>query len=189
MPRTKVRRRPRGGSHAKTPTNLSLRSDLVERARALQLNISHVVEGALEAAIRDVERATWLTENAAAIDEYNAALDIDPGSQTAKENIVLAHNNWGIFLFHHNKYDEAKAEWDKALQMNPLDRNAKQNLAVLKQTLSRLAPPKPPAEKAKGDEGGKESAGKPGVSGVGSKRFGIGYDDTAREKCGQRAKP
>jgi antitoxin CcdA len=56
----------------KTATNLSLRADLVERARELNLNLSVVVEAALEHAVREAERAAWLAENAGAIDEYNA---------------------------------------------------------------------------------------------------------------------
>lgn len=79
-----------------------------------------------------------------AIEEYEAALDVDPGSMVAKENLVLVHNNWGIALFGQRKWDEARAQWEKALQMNPYDRNAKQNLLVLKTTLARLGPPKPP---------------------------------------------
>jgi antitoxin CcdA len=59
-------RRPR-----KAPTNLSLRVDLVERAKLLRLNLSAVVEHALAAAIHQAEQARWLTENRAAIDQYN----------------------------------------------------------------------------------------------------------------------
>ncbi|MBS1953939.1 MAG: tetratricopeptide repeat protein [Cyanobacteria bacterium SZAS-4] len=84
-----------------------------------------------------------------AIDEYEQALDTDPGSMVAKENLVLVHNNWGISLFQHHKYEEAKAQWEEALKMNPYDRNAKQNLSVLKQTLARIqAAPKPPVKPA-----------------------------------------
>lgn len=82
-----------------------------------------------------------------AIDEYEQALDADPGSMVAKENLVLVHNNWGIFLFQRHKYEEAKAQWEEALKMNPYDRNAKNNLSVLKATLARInAAPKPPAK-------------------------------------------
>ena len=59
----------------KTPTNLSLRSDLVQRAKVLGLNLSEVVEGALEKAIREAEQARWLAENEAAIDYYNAFIE------------------------------------------------------------------------------------------------------------------
>jgi antitoxin CcdA len=59
----------------KTPTNLSLRNDLVQRAKALGLNLSEVVEGALEKAIREAEQARWLAENEEAIEYYNAFIE------------------------------------------------------------------------------------------------------------------
>lgn len=59
----------------KTPTNLSLRIDLVQRAKALGLNLSEVVEHALEKAIREAEQARWLAENKDAIDQYNAFVE------------------------------------------------------------------------------------------------------------------
>ena len=59
----------------KTPTNLSLRSDLVQRAKALGLNLSEVVQGALEKAIREAEQARWLAENEEAIDYYNSFIE------------------------------------------------------------------------------------------------------------------
>lgn len=54
------------------PANLTVRAELVERARALDVNLSEVLEAALEAAIREREQARWLAENEAAIDGYNA---------------------------------------------------------------------------------------------------------------------
>lgn len=50
---------------------MSLRADLVARAKGLGLNLSEVVEAALEKAIKDAEQARWLAENEAAIDYYN----------------------------------------------------------------------------------------------------------------------
>ncbi|MEO6774955.1 MAG: type II toxin-antitoxin system CcdA family antitoxin [Kofleriaceae bacterium] len=55
----------------KVATNLSLRADLVTEAKALALNLSEVVEAAIEAAVREARAAVWLTENRAAIDQYN----------------------------------------------------------------------------------------------------------------------
>jgi antitoxin CcdA len=66
MRMTAVRKNPR-----KIPTNLSLRSDLVHRAKQLRLNLSDLVDGALERAIKDAEGAAWLEENREAISEYN----------------------------------------------------------------------------------------------------------------------
>jgi antitoxin CcdA len=59
----------------KAPTNLTVRADLVARAKQLGLNISQVVESALEQAVRAAERAAWLAENGEAIEEYNAHVD------------------------------------------------------------------------------------------------------------------
>ncbi len=56
----------------KVPTNLSVRSDLVRDARALHLNISEIVEKALEQALAEHRRAAWLAENRESIDKYNA---------------------------------------------------------------------------------------------------------------------
>src|ERR1700733_13083362 len=51
-----------------------------------------------------------------AIEEYEQALDANPGSMVTKENLVLVHNNWGISLFQKHKYEEAKAQWEEALK-------------------------------------------------------------------------
>ena len=59
-------------SRKKTPTNLSLRTDLVRRAKQLGLNLSEVVDQALEEAISAAENKAWLDENREAIAEYNA---------------------------------------------------------------------------------------------------------------------
>ena len=67
-----VRKKPK--TRRKTPTNLSLRADLVIRAKRLGLNLSDVVETALEAAIRDVENAKWLEDNQEAFRAYNAMI-------------------------------------------------------------------------------------------------------------------
>ena len=55
----------------KVPTNLSLRADLVSRARALGMNISEAVDEALEDLVRRAERRAWLQQNASAIASYN----------------------------------------------------------------------------------------------------------------------
>jgi antitoxin CcdA len=59
----------------KVATNLSVRADLIRAARARELNLSEVLERALEAAIREADRRAWLAENEAAIDEYNAQVE------------------------------------------------------------------------------------------------------------------
>ena len=59
----------------KVPANLSVRADLVRRAKALGINLSEVLEASLVGAIRDAERAAWQAENGDAIDEYNAQVE------------------------------------------------------------------------------------------------------------------
>jgi antitoxin CcdA len=63
---------PRAPEERKTATNLSLRPSLVLRAKALGLNVSMVVEAALEEAVKAAEAKQWLDENRQGIDEYNA---------------------------------------------------------------------------------------------------------------------
>lgn len=55
----------------KTATNLSLRADLVQRAKSLKINLSSVVEAALESEIRTREQQAWLNENRDSIRAYN----------------------------------------------------------------------------------------------------------------------
>src|SRR5690606_37423398 len=62
-------------SRRKSPTNLSIRSDLVRRARSLRLNLSEVLERALTQEIRTRERAAWLAENLDAVEAYNADVE------------------------------------------------------------------------------------------------------------------
>lgn len=56
----------------KVPTNVSVSPELVALAKARKLNLSRVLEDALERALRDSERAAWLAENEEAIEDYNA---------------------------------------------------------------------------------------------------------------------
>ena len=55
----------------KRPTNLSINADLLERARALDINLSATLERALVEALRQQQREVWLRKNCAAIDAYN----------------------------------------------------------------------------------------------------------------------
>ena len=55
----------------KSAANLSVRADLLKRAKALGLNLSQLFEGALEAALDEHARSEWKRRNAEAIDRYN----------------------------------------------------------------------------------------------------------------------
>lgn len=55
----------------KRPANLSVNSDLLSKAKELDINLSATLEQALAHAVRDKQRAQWLAENKAAMDAYN----------------------------------------------------------------------------------------------------------------------
>ena len=55
----------------KKATNLSIRADLVEEARALGINLSRTLETALTAEVKKAKEKQWLEENRAAIEAYN----------------------------------------------------------------------------------------------------------------------
>jgi antitoxin CcdA len=61
----------RASSVRKVPTNVSLPAELVERARKHGLNLSALLERAIEDELRAAEREAWLAENRDAIDGYN----------------------------------------------------------------------------------------------------------------------
>jgi antitoxin CcdA len=56
---------------AKKPTNLSIRSDLLEQARALDINLSSEFEKHLTEVIRRRRAEQWLIDNREAIEAYN----------------------------------------------------------------------------------------------------------------------
>lgn len=62
-------------SASKKPANLSVNSDLLKKARDLDVNLSSVLEQALEEEVKLRLRERWLRENQAAIAEYNARVD------------------------------------------------------------------------------------------------------------------
>lgn len=55
----------------KRPTNLTLNSDLLHKARELDINLSAELEGALEEIVRRRLSEQWLAENREAIARYN----------------------------------------------------------------------------------------------------------------------
>jgi len=55
----------------KQPTNVTVRADLVRRAKQLGLNLSSLLEEAIERAIREAERRKWLEDNQDAIRAAN----------------------------------------------------------------------------------------------------------------------
>ena len=59
----------------KKAANLSVDTDLLERAKRLKLNLSQVLEIGLSEVIRQRQREEWLKKNRAAIEAYNDYVD------------------------------------------------------------------------------------------------------------------
>ena len=55
----------------KKPTNLSLNSDLLKKARALNINLSSSLEQALAEIVKQHLNEQWLTDNQESIAKYN----------------------------------------------------------------------------------------------------------------------
>ena len=55
----------------KKPTNVSINSDLLEKAKGLNINLSAALEEALTEQVRAERRKQWQKENAGAILAYN----------------------------------------------------------------------------------------------------------------------
>jgi antitoxin CcdA len=62
-------------SAQKRATNVSIRSDLLDAARAAGVNLSATLERALAEEIASVKRARWREENREAIAAYNEHVD------------------------------------------------------------------------------------------------------------------
>lgn len=62
-------------SAPKKPTNLSINSDLLARAKSLKLNLSATLEIALAEQVRKAERENWLKQNQAAIEATNKLVE------------------------------------------------------------------------------------------------------------------
>jgi antitoxin CcdA len=58
-------------SAKKKPTNVSINSDLLAKARILKLNISATLERALVEEVQKSERIQWLKQNKEAIESSN----------------------------------------------------------------------------------------------------------------------
>ena len=60
---------------SKKATNLSINSDLLSKARKLNINLYATLEYALENELRKAERDNWLKNNKIAIEALNALAD------------------------------------------------------------------------------------------------------------------
>jgi len=59
----------------KKPTNLTINSDLLRKAKELKLNISSVLESALAEKVRQEKKNEWLRENSESIGLYNKSIE------------------------------------------------------------------------------------------------------------------
>ena len=58
----------------KKPTSLTINSDLLGKAKDLQINISAVLESALEEAVKQKKRTEWIEQNSESINGYNKVI-------------------------------------------------------------------------------------------------------------------
>ena len=63
--------------YAKRAANLSVNAELLDEAKALDINLSATLEKALDEAVRARKREKWLEENREAIAAYNARIARD----------------------------------------------------------------------------------------------------------------
>lgn len=59
----------------KKPTNVSINSDLLAKAKRLKLNLSATLESALTEEVRKAQRTQWRETNREAIDAANRLVD------------------------------------------------------------------------------------------------------------------
>ena len=63
-------------SHApKKPTNVSVNSDLLAKAKALKINLSSTLETALGELVNQRQRELWQKQNREAIETYNQMVE------------------------------------------------------------------------------------------------------------------
>jgi len=55
----------------KKPANLSINSDLLQKAREFEINLSATLENALAKTVKEKQEEKWLEANKKAIREYN----------------------------------------------------------------------------------------------------------------------
>jgi len=65
----------RQGAVRRRPTNVSLNGQLLEEARALNINISQAAERGLALQIAEARAKTWREENKKSIEAWNAYVD------------------------------------------------------------------------------------------------------------------
>jgi antitoxin CcdA len=59
----------------KKSANLSINNDLLQQAKALNINLSQTLEQRLAELVREARRQAWLQENQTALDDYNQHIE------------------------------------------------------------------------------------------------------------------
>jgi antitoxin CcdA len=62
-------------SAPKRPANVSVRAELLDKAKHLGINLSRTLEDRLAELVREAEARVWLAENQRALDAYNKRLE------------------------------------------------------------------------------------------------------------------
>lgn len=70
-----AKKQPRTRPLAKRATNLSLSADVLDAAKALQINVSQVCDSYLREVVRRAQADRWRTEHADFIAAYNTSIE------------------------------------------------------------------------------------------------------------------
>ena len=62
-------------SASKRPANVSVRAELLDKAKRLGINLSRTLEDRLAVLVREAEAREWLARNRRALDAYNKRIE------------------------------------------------------------------------------------------------------------------
>ena len=62
-------------SASKRPANVSVRAELLDKAKHLGINLSRTLEDRLAELVREAEARQWLAQNRRALDAYNKRIE------------------------------------------------------------------------------------------------------------------
>ncbi len=62
-------------SASKRPANVSVRAELLDKAKLLGINLSRTLEDRLAELVREAEAREWLAQNQRALDAYNKRIE------------------------------------------------------------------------------------------------------------------
>ena len=63
------------GEAAKKAVNLRISKELIDQAKAMQVNLSQVLETSLVEVLRERQQKAWLADNKEAIEAYNQRVE------------------------------------------------------------------------------------------------------------------